>query len=83
MEPKRPIPDLDWALTPPAAKQYIQDLELLISALGTKIDRLENRTEKLETQTKKNSQNSRKPPSSDSPYKKPIKKGLPKNLWVI
>ncbi len=74
MEPKRPIPDLDWALTPPAVKRYIQHLEQVISDLGTKIDRLENRTEKLEVQTNRNSQNSSKPPSSDSPYRKPRKK---------
>lgn len=74
MEPKRPISDLDWALTPPAVKRYIQHLEQVIYALGTKIDQLENRTEKLEIQTNKNSQNSNKPPSSDSPFKKPKRK---------
>jgi transposase len=74
MEPKRPIPDLDWALTPPTVRRYIEHLEQVISALSTRIDRLENRTSKLETQTNKNSQNSSKPPSSDSPFKKPEKK---------
>jgi len=39
-----------------------------------RLDLLEKRTEKLEAQTKKNSQNSSKPPSSDSPFNKPKKK---------
>ena len=39
-----------------------------------RLDLLEKRTEKLEVQSKKNSQNSSKPPSSDSPYTKPKKK---------
>jgi transposase len=74
MEPKRPFSDLDWALTPPGVKRYIQYLEQAISGLGSKINTLENRTEKLETKVNKNSQNSSKPPSSDNPFKKQKKK---------
>ena len=38
------------------------------------LGQLEKRTEKLETRTKMNSQNSSKPPSSDSPFNKHKKK---------
>ena len=74
MEPKRPFSNLDWAATPELVRQYIKNLEHTIFALLAKVEHLEKRTEKLEVQTKKNSQNSSKPPSSDSPFKKPKKK---------
>lgn len=74
MEPKRPFSNLDWAATPELVRQYIKNLEQTIFALVAKVQHLEKRTEKLEVQTKKNSQNSSKPPSSDSPFKKPKKK---------
>ena len=74
MEPKRPISDLDWAATPQPVKQYIVYLEQTISTVVDKTQQLEKRIEQLEVRTKKNSQNSSKPPSSDSPFKKPKKK---------
>lgn len=78
MEHKRPFSNLDWAAIPPPVKQYIVHLEQTVAALSDRIDQLEKRLEKLEVQTKKNSQNSSKPPSSDSPFnkvKKKLKKG--------
>ena len=74
MEPKRPISNLDWAATPQPVKQYIVYLEQTIVSLVAKIEQLEKRIENLEVRTKKNSQNSSKPPSSDSPFNKPKKR---------
>jgi transposase len=75
MEPKRPFSVLDWAATPEPVKQYIEYLEQTITALVARVKQLEKRTEQLEVKTKQNSQNSNKPPSSDSPFKKPKHKG--------
>jgi transposase len=74
MEPKRPISELEWALTPEQVKQYIQHLERAIGLLGSRVQQLETRTDNLEVQNRQNSQNSNRPPSSDSPYRKPKKK---------
>jgi transposase len=74
MEVKRPFTIFDWAETPEPVKLYIQYLEQTIGSLSGKVELLENRTEKLEVQSRKNSQNSNKPPSSDSPFKKIKKK---------
>jgi transposase len=73
MEPKRPFSDLDWAATPQPVKQYIEYLEQTIATLVGRIEQLEKRIEQLEARTKQNSQNSSKPPSSDSPFNKPKK----------
>ena len=75
MEPKRPFSVLDWAATPEPVKQYIEYLEQTIAALVARVQQLEKRIEQLEVKTKQNSQNSNKPPSSDSPFKKPKHKG--------
>jgi transposase len=74
MEAKRPFSQLDWFSTPESVRAYIVHLEQLIGQMQQRLDLLEKRTEKLEAQTKKNSQNSSKPPSSDSPFNKPKKK---------
>jgi transposase len=71
MEVKRPFSDEDWNNTPEPVKAYIVHLEDLIKQLIKRQDELEKRTEKLEAQSKMNSQNSSKPPSSDSPFKRP------------
>ena len=75
MEPKRPFSLLDWTATPEPVKQYIEYLEQTIAALVASVEQLEKRIEQLEVKTKQNSQNSNKPPSSDSPFKKPKNKG--------
>jgi transposase len=74
MEVKRPFPIFDWTATPESVKRYIQYLEQTMGSLSGKVEQLEKRTEKLEVQTRKNSQNSNKPPSSDSPFNKVKKK---------
>ena len=75
MEANRPFPHIEWLTTPEAVKAYIVHLETTILQMQQQLGQLEKRTEKLEIQTKMNSQNSSKPPSSDSPFdKKKIKK---------
>jgi len=74
MEPKRTFSNLDWAATPEPVKQYIIHLERTIVALVSSVHQLEKRIEQLEVRANKNSQNSSKPPSSDGPFKKPVKK---------
>ena len=74
MEVKRPFSQLDWFSTPDAVKVYIAHLEQIIGQVEQRQSQLEKRTEKLEAQVGMNSQNSSKPPSTDSPYKKPDKK---------
>ncbi len=74
MEVKQPFTDAEWQATPGPVKQYIRTLEETIVKLLSKIDQLEKRIEILENKSNKNSQNSSKPPSSDSPYKRPEKK---------
>ncbi len=63
-----------WLFAFISIKQYIISLEHTIALLIKKVEALEKRTEKLESSVNKNSQNSSKPPSSDSPFKKPENK---------
>ena len=70
MEIKRPFSNLDWLSTPEPVRAYIIQLEQIISQLQQRLEQIEKRTEKLEMRTKMNSQNSSKPPSSDSPFNK-------------
>jgi len=70
MEAKRPFSQIDWLTTPEPVRAYIVHLEKTIFQMQQQLGQLEKRTEKLEVQTKMNSQNSSKPPSSDSPFNK-------------
>jgi transposase len=74
MEAKRPFSQIDWLTTPQAVRDYIVYLEKTIFQMQQHLGQLEKRTQKLEVQTKMNSQNSSKPPSSDSPFNKKKKK---------
>jgi len=74
MEIKRPFSLLEWHTMPEAARLYISALEQNITAMSDKIELLEKRIEQLENRLNKNSQNSNKPPSSDSPFQPPRKK---------
>jgi transposase len=74
MEAKRPFSQLDWLSTPQSVKDYIIYLEKTIFQMQQQLGQLEKRTEKLEIKTKMNSQNSSKPPSSDSPFNNKKKK---------
>jgi transposase len=71
MEIKRPFSEADWLNTPQPVRQYIEMLEKSIIHLTAALDELRGRTEKLEERVNRNSQNSSKPPSSDTPFKKP------------
>lgn len=74
MEVKRPFSQLDWLSTPEPVRAYIIHLERIIGQMQQRLELIEKRTEKLEARTKMNSQNSSKPPSSDSPFNKQKKK---------
>src|SRR6201982_151817 len=59
-----PFPRQDWDQTPPAVQAYLHTVH---DALG----QLQERVDTLEARLKQNSTTSSRPPSSDSPYKKP------------
>jgi transposase len=79
MEPKRPFTDLEWHLTPEPVRLYIRYLEQTLAALQQQARDHEKRIEKLEIQAGKNSQNSSKPPSSDSPFERAGRKNKSKS----
>lgn len=74
MEPKRPFTDLDWHLTPESVRQYVLYLEQALHNLQKQVDEYGRRIEKLEVRTRQNSQNSSRPPSSDSPFTRAARK---------
>ena len=74
MAPTRTFSDLDWHLTPETVRQYILALERALFDTQKQLQSHEVRIEKLEIQTQKDSTNSSKPPSSDSPFKRPERK---------
>jgi transposase len=59
-----PFPPQAWAQTPLAVQAYVHTLR-------DEVAQLQNRVETLETRLQQNSTSSSRPPSSDSPYKKP------------
>src|SRR5215475_9415610 len=59
-----PFPPQDWEQTPLAVQAYVRTLR-------DEVVQLQNRVETLETRLQQNSTTSSRPPSSDSPYKKP------------
>jgi transposase len=59
-----PFTEQDWEQTPPAVQAYLHTLH-------HDIGQLHERVESLEARLKQDSTTSSKPPSSDSPYKKP------------
>src|ERR687888_721589 len=59
-----PFTPQDWEQTPPAVQAYLRTLR---DALG----QLQERVDTLEARLQQNSTTSHRPPSSDSPYKKP------------
>ena len=80
MEAKHPFSDQDWQATPEPVRQYIRQLEQTIAVLVNKVKELEKRTEKLESKTNQHSQNSSKPPSSESEAKGKISQHFGKNI---
>src|SRR5262245_51200557 len=59
-----PFTPQDWEQTPPAVQAYVR-------TLSDEVAQLHDRVETLEARLTQNSTTSSKPPSSDSPYKKP------------
>jgi len=59
-----PFTPQDWEQTPLAVQAYVRTLH-------DEVAQLHNRVETLETRLQQNSTTSSRPPSSDSPYKKP------------
>jgi transposase len=59
-----PFTPQDWAQTPLAVQAYVRTLR-------DEVEQLYNRVETLEARLTQNSTTSSRPPSSDSPYKKP------------
>src|SRR5256885_2706534 len=59
-----PFPAQDWAQTPLAVQAYVHTLR-------NEVAQLHDRVEILEARLTQNSTTSSRPPSSDSPYKKP------------
>src|SRR5215510_15015657 len=65
-----PFTPEDWAQTPLAVQAYVHTLR-------DEVAQLQNRAEILETRLQQNSTTSSRPPSSDSPYKKPRRHTTP------
>jgi transposase len=59
-----PFTPQDWEQTPPAVQAYLHTVHDALAQLQERVDT-------LEAQLKQNSTTSSRPPSSDSPYKKP------------
>jgi len=59
-----PFSPQDWAQTPPAVQAYVRTLR-------DEVAQLHDRVETLQARLTQNSTTSSRPPSSDSPYKKP------------
>jgi transposase len=59
-----PFTPQDWAQTPPAVQAYLH-------SVGDTLGQLQERVEVLEARLTQNSTTSHRPPSLDSPYKKP------------
>ena len=74
MELKRPFSEEDFQATPEPVRRYIIQLEDIVIKLLKETEDLKKRVTELENRLNKNSQNSSKPPSSDGPFKKLVKK---------
>src|SRR5438067_3449665 len=59
-----PFPHQDWEDTPPSVQAYLRTMQ-------DDLTQLQDRVETLEARLQQNSTTSHRPPSSDSPYKKP------------
>ncbi len=71
MHTNRPFTEEEWNATPEPVRRAYELLEKQVLELSLRI-------EKLEARLNMNSQNSSKPPSSDSPFKKPAEAREPK-----
>jgi transposase len=69
----RPFPfsEADWHQTPPSVQQYVVKLQRQLNELKQHVNQLQKQVDRLQGRLDKTSQTSSKPPSSDSPFKKP------------
>jgi transposase len=74
MQFKRPFSESEWLATPEPVRKYIEALETALAELIANAQQHEKRIQQLESRINQDSQNSSKPPSSDSPYRKPRSK---------
>ena len=65
-----PFTPQDWDQTPPAVQAYLHSMH-------DTLRQLQERVETLEARLQQNSTTSHRPPSSDSPYKKPRQRSTP------
>jgi transposase len=66
-----PFSEDDWNQTLPSVQQYVMALQQQLSALQRQVDQLQKQVEMLQGRIDKTSTTSSKPPSSDSPFKRP------------
>jgi transposase len=78
MQTKRPFSEETFQSLPEPVQQYIVQLEETVVRLHREVESLNKRVSELESRINQNSQNTSKPPSSDSPYNKPDKKNRKK-----
>jgi len=69
MDIKRLFSESDWLATPKPVREYIKALEQAIVEVQSKTAQHDKRIAQREKRVNKDSQNSNKPPSSDSPYR--------------
>jgi len=68
MQIKSPFSPFEWHALPEAVRVYISALEQNIVTLSDKVGLIEKRIKQLEARLNQNSQNSKKPPSSDNHF---------------
>ena len=66
-----PFPERDWHQTPPSVQTYVLEIQRQLDDLKQQVDQLQKQVDMLQGRVDKTSQTSSKPPSSDSPFKKP------------
>jgi len=66
-----PFSERDWHQTPPSVQRHVTTLEQQLGEFQTQVDQLRKQVDVLQGRADKTSQTSSKPPSSDSPFKKP------------
>jgi transposase len=66
-----PFPAQDWNQTPLSVQNHLMDIRHQLNELQQQHEQLQHQVDILQGRVDKTAQTSNKPPSSDSPYKKP------------
>lgn len=69
-----PFSEEDWHQTPSSVQKYVVELQRPLNDLKQQVDQLQKQVDMLQGRMNKTSQTSSKPPSSDSPFKKPTRR---------